>query len=1090
MKKGEGHGIVFFGDWVRRRRKALDLTQAALAERVGYATVTIKKIEQGARRPSRQMAGLLADHLNIPEAERDKFIQMGRGEFVALRPSAVTDIVDPSPPSQPTRLPSFLTAKEEPLKEKPRFVARHRELAQLQSHLAAALNGDGRAVFISGEAGRGKTMLMTEFARRAQNEQPNLIVAGGNCNAFTGVGDPYLPFRDLFRLLTGDLEARWAAGAIFREQAHRLWAVLPHTIQAIIEHGPHLIEVLISGRHLLNRAAAFAPDSADWLAHIQTLVQQQQQAQPEHLEQRQILEEGVQVMQVLAAQQPLLLLLDDLQWADGASINLLFHLGRRLAGSQIMIIGAYRASEVALGHPADKREQAGRHPLEPVVTELKRHYGDIQIDLDRFMPDEGRAFVEALLDSEPNRLSERFRENLFWHTKGHPLFTVELLRAMQESGHLVQDETGRWIEGAEFEQTSLPVRVEAVIQQRIDRLDESLRNLLMVASVAGEVFSAQVVASVQNVDEQQVLRQLSQELERHHRLVREHSEVKIGRQHHHYYQFGHVLFQQYLYRQLGLGERRLLHAEIAQALEGFYQEQLDEITNQLARHYLEAGAFDKAAVYLHRAGDQARRAASLNEAARLYRLALEHWPDSDQAGRAEILAKVGECRWVTGHIQEALEVFETAYALFETLGNLVKAGAMQRLMGRMHWELGDRETSLQHYHQALAILEQGPESIEQARTISAISQMYMLAAEYEQAVTWGGQALALAERLEAEDVIVHALNNVGTAIVLRDPERGLAMLEDSLGRALALNLPHDTCRAYTNRAENLMVLCRYAEARSVFEEQLAYATRIDAPLFAGAAVVELTKLDWLTGQWAEALARRQQILEWLARGQHLGYLKIVAHTLFGRMHNDLGRFELAREELGKELSTARSAHELQTTVPHLGQLARAYAAQGLEPEAAEIIQEYLELIERASHFGPRSISPLLFSCRWLTTQTGPDALAAARGCLHHLERGETQIGSPETAAALSEGRGSVTLVEENFTDAVTYFRHAAARWAALGRPYDQARVLRSLGQALTLTEEAEEAKQAFTQAKALAESLATQLEDTELKLSFLNSKEI
>jgi predicted ATPase len=109
----------------------------------------------------------------------------------------------------------------------PVFVARKRELAQLDAHHAAALDGHGRVVFVTGEAGCGKTALLAEFAHRAQAARAELIVASGACNAFAGIGDPYLPFREVMGMLSGDMEAHWAAGLISREHARRLWQMLP-----------------------------------------------------------------------------------------------------------------------------------------------------------------------------------------------------------------------------------------------------------------------------------------------------------------------------------------------------------------------------------------------------------------------------------------------------------------------------------------------------------------------------------------------------------------------------------------------------------------------------------------------------------------------------------------------------------------------------------------------------------------------------------------------------------------------------------------------------------------------------------------------
>ncbi|NIN65157.1 MAG: AAA family ATPase, partial [Anaerolineae bacterium] len=117
------------------------------------------------------------------------------------------------------------------------FVARQRELNQLQTFLDRTLAGQSQVVFVTGEAGSGKTALVTEFARRAQDARTDLLVAIGNCNAQTGIGDPYLPFREVLGLLTGDVEAKLAQGAISKENAGRLRGFLRISGQALVEVG-------------------------------------------------------------------------------------------------------------------------------------------------------------------------------------------------------------------------------------------------------------------------------------------------------------------------------------------------------------------------------------------------------------------------------------------------------------------------------------------------------------------------------------------------------------------------------------------------------------------------------------------------------------------------------------------------------------------------------------------------------------------------------------------------------------------------------------------------------------------------------------
>jgi DNA-binding SARP family transcriptional activator len=155
-----------------------------------------------------------------PETQR-LYEQVLRGELDGfVSPSTVfADLADQRPP--------FLDEGEPQQIEKPIFVAREGELAKLESFLDLALSNQGRVIFITGEAGSGKTALIQEFTQRAQDAHADLVVASGNCNAHTGIGDPYLPFREVLELLTGDVEARWAAGAITRAHARRLWNTLP-----------------------------------------------------------------------------------------------------------------------------------------------------------------------------------------------------------------------------------------------------------------------------------------------------------------------------------------------------------------------------------------------------------------------------------------------------------------------------------------------------------------------------------------------------------------------------------------------------------------------------------------------------------------------------------------------------------------------------------------------------------------------------------------------------------------------------------------------------------------------------------------------
>jgi DNA-binding SARP family transcriptional activator len=564
------------------------------------------------------------------------------------------------------QLPAFLEipaeegAPAEP--RRPAFVTRERELARLDGFLNQALGGQARIVFVTGDAGQGKTALVQEFARRAQVAHPELVVAGGNGNAYTGQGDPYVPFREILSQLSGEIEERWAAQSFSREQARRLWHTLPLTAQALVDAGPDLVDTFVSGAPLAQRAAAYAPwpRKADWLPRLQQLVQRKASFPPNpDLKQSALFEQYSRVVRAIARRRPLLLTLDDLQWADGGSIGLLFHLGRSLAGGRVLVVGAYRPTDIAPGRGG------ARHPLEPVVNEFKLQWGDIEIDLREA---EGERFVEALLDAEPNQLGEGFRRTLFQQTAGLPLATVELLREMRERGGLVRDSAGCWTVGPNLDWSTLPTRVEAMIADRIARLDEPARHALQVASVEGETFTAEVIARAMGVGEQDVIRQLSEELDRGHRLVRAEGIRHLDGQRLSLYRFRHILFQKYLYTSLDSVERSHLHDAVGSALETFYARRTDQIVVELARHFAASGATDQAATFLKRAGDRAGALVAYHEAADYYLAARdayaaaygERWNPLEQV---VLERKIGEALFRHGDYQGAMDHLQRALGL-------------------------------------------------------------------------------------------------------------------------------------------------------------------------------------------------------------------------------------------------------------------------------------------------------------------------------------------------------------------------------------------------------------------------------------------
>ncbi|MFQ5343278.1 MAG: hypothetical protein ACE5F6_17195, partial [Anaerolineae bacterium] len=508
--------------------------------------------------------------------------------------------------------------------------------------------------------------------------------------------------------------------AITRENASRLRAFLRVSGKVLVELGPDLIELFVPAAGLATRAGAFLAGRAGWLNHLDRLTERKSAfGDSSSLDQSRIFQQYTDVLKALATQQPLILVLDDLHWVDGSSAGLLFHLARRIGENRILIVGTYRPEDVTLGQNGD------RHPVEGIASEFKRYHGDIWVTLGQAVNGEGRAFVEALLDAEPNRLGEEFRQALFQHTGGHPLFTVELLRDMRERSDLVQDEEGQWIEGPALDWSILPARVEGVIEKRIRRLDPGLQEALTVACVEGETFTAQVVARVCGVNERDLVRRLARDVDRQHRLAWEQGIERVGGQRLSIYRFRHNLFQQYLYRDLSATEREFLHEDVGNALEALYGDQAEEIAVELARHFQAAGIPEKAIHYLYQAGTRAIRLSANDEAiAHLTRgiSLLGTLPATPERSRQELDLRIalGEAQRNAGQIAAAMETFQQAAGMARTVGGSEDLARAALGFEEARWRFNlPAEPSVDLLEEALRVLGE-QDSVLRARVLGGL----------------------------------------------------------------------------------------------------------------------------------------------------------------------------------------------------------------------------------------------------------------------------------------------------------------------------------------------------------------------------------
>ena len=556
-------------------------------------------------------------------------------------------------------------------------VGREAQLDQLDRQLERALHGQSATCFVTGEPGAGKSSLAMEFARRAQLRAPELLVTYGTCDAYTGTGDAYLPFREVLQQLTGDVERSLAAGRTSHEGARRLDTFALFAARALVENGADLVGLFVPGGSLLTRIGGMAVRRHRWAQQLhQKLYGASEQPTVRMLQQQNVFEQYTQVLDAMSSERPLLILLDDLHWADVASIGLLFHLSRRLVNARLMIIGVYRSEEVS--RPRDGKP----HPLQGMVAELMRLHAELAvIDLDNLR---ARSFIDALVDARPNRLDERFRDSLARHTAGNPLFAVELLQSLQASGALATSSAGTLEQVSAIEWRSLPSRVTGVIESRTALLTPAQKEILAAASVQGEEFVADAVAEVLRLERRNVVRELSGPMQKELRLVTAVGMQGVGSRLLARYRFRHNLVQDYLYRQLDEVERAELHGATGLALERIHEHDPASVAVALATHFTAAGHWSSAIRYRLLAGDSAARAFGHDEAVEHFEQALalgERHPLVGDAAmdRIAVRERLGDELLLLRKWASSAASFSATFALIDPAARTARARLLRKL---------------------------------------------------------------------------------------------------------------------------------------------------------------------------------------------------------------------------------------------------------------------------------------------------------------------------------------------------------------------------------------------------------------------------
>jgi DNA-binding SARP family transcriptional activator/Tfp pilus assembly protein PilF len=844
-------------------------------------------------------------------------------------------IPDPEPVREPAirdHAPLFLAEDAQDRDGTPVFVARRNQLEQLDGFLNSALQGDGQVCFVTGGPGRGKSALLAEFARKTMTANPEVLIATGRCNAFEGVGDSYLPFREILEVLSGNVESIWSAGAISTEHARCLWDKLPGTTNAIAEYGPHLVGSFISPADLLARAESALSGKNYRIRQLRQQFGQLGKTNPD-LEQNLLFEQFTNVLGAISTGHPLLLVIDDLQWADNSSIALLFHLGRRLEGRKMMLAAAYRPEEIALGRDGE------RHPLEKILNEFKLVYGDVWIDLGDLDIVENHAFIHEYVDNEPNKLDKNFRESLFEQTGGQPLFTIELLRDMQERGDLVQDARGSWVESGTLDWRVFPARVEAVIQERFGRLEEKLKSLLSFASIEGENFTAQVLSRIGDLNEAELLNLLVNQLQKKHRLVEPHKSLTVGAHHLTVFRFSHILFQKYIYDELRPDIRQTLRFKTGLVMEEIYEGYESEIAAKLARLF--RGDPERERKYARAAAERAAASFATAEALTFYNRALELTPSEELdeyyellLGREKIFYLLGnrtaqradlvllneladllddnhkmievslrQARFngKTGDYPGAIERAQEAIYLADAVHDIKRKSEGHLLRGTALMAQGDNKSAADELHRSLTFARASDNKQVEAKVLRLIGGV----TEDLEDLRFLEQALEIYRQLGDLHGESKVLNNLGARACYETNEydKAIPYFERSINLSRKIGSPDGELWPLHNLGTLYCFAGSYSQAKVLIEQVMEISNELNFKH--GQAMGLLTCGDYhrYQGDYTEAKAIYTKVLTIAEEIGAKGF-QVEAHNHLGLTYNYTGKHQAALRHARKAMKLA------------------------------------------------------------------------------------------------------------------------------------------------------------------------------------------
>jgi tetratricopeptide (TPR) repeat protein len=765
----------------------------------------------------------------------------------------------------------------------------------LKEAVYGAVHGEGGLVFIHGEAGIGKTRLVRELGAYARSRGVQVLY--GRCPALFRMDGvpPYILWKEVIK---DYLET------CTPEQLYRVVGYYPAEVAKLV---PEISQKLRS----IPQSFPISPEQ----------------------EQNRLFEAVSQFITNISRETPLLVVLDDLQWTDPSSLLLLHYLACGVQKTPLLLLGAYRSTDID-----------AKHPLTPVLAELNRERLPQSMQLKRMTLSDVSEIIRNILEQDD--VPTKFCELVYEKTKGNPFFAEEVIRSLTEE-EAIYREGNKWV-FKEISNIEFPDSVRNVVKARLSRLDEECQNVLTLASFVGNDFTLEAMCALTGIEENKLLELMDKMLKTG--LIKERKIRGEG-----VCSFADILVRDVVYEEVSLLKREKLHGTVGDALEKVYAEKIDEHLGELAHHFLESGNREKALGYFLKASERAQKVYAHDEAFSYLQHALELLEEKNGGveEKARITEKLGHIKEWTGEAEASIEYWNQSLILWNQLKNSKNTAKLHVRMAHVLWDdIGDKQKASEHHKMALEILEKEPEGAELANLYEDISYMLWRTGELSKAYPMARKALELAERLKVPEVVARCYNNLGfiTAVTSADWDNALRLNEKGLKIALENNCTEQALMLYmhvagswssmgefqkaheTNNegfelarkvgnqypiiyfrdslAQDYMNMGEMQKAKSMYEENLTLAKRNKNPSNLADALIALGGYYFVLGEWDKSLqllTETGEIFKNVVNYQTLPYVNLMIGRIFlekgdyMKAEKHLIDCDSAYEEAGDEL---------------------------------------------------------------------------------------------------------------------------------------------------------------------------------------------